>query len=92
MVERRKDSKGRVLKEPDGTYSYRWRISDGKRHAVYSRTLDELREKELTVFKDKSDGIRADARNTTVNDIFDMWRNLKKGIKRKHIPELYLYV
>ena len=35
MAERRKDSKGRVLKEnetqrPDGTYSYRWRTADGK--------------------------------------------------------------
>lgn len=37
MAERRKDSKGRVLKEnetqrPDGTYRYRWRTADGKRH------------------------------------------------------------
>ena len=86
MAERRKDSKGRVLKEnetqrPDGTYSYRWRTADGKRHAVYGRTLEELREKELLVLKDKSDGIRSDARSVTVNDIFDMWRNLKKGLK-----------
>ena len=67
MAERRKDSKGRVLKEnetqrPDGTYSYRWRTADGKRHAVYSRTLDGLREKELAVWKDKSDGIRSNAK------------------------------
>ena len=51
MVERRKDKKGRVLKEgetqrKDGTYDFRWRTSDGKRHSVYARTLDELREKE----------------------------------------------
>ena len=51
MTERRKDSKGRVLKEnetqrPDGTYSNRWRTTDGKRHAVYGRTLEELRQKE----------------------------------------------
>ena len=68
MAERRKDSKGRVLKEnetqrPDGTYSYRWRTADGKRHAVYGRTLEELREKELAVIKDKSDGIRTDAKS-----------------------------
>ena len=51
MTERRKDSKGRVLKEnesqrKDGTYCYRWRTSDHKRHVVYARTLDELRERE----------------------------------------------
>lgn len=97
MAERRKDSKGRVLKEnetqrPDGTYSYRWRTADGKRHAVYGRTLDELREKELLVLKDKSDGIRSDARSVTVNDIFDMWRNLKKGLKENTFQNyIYMY-
>lgn len=97
MAERRKDSKGRVLKEnetqrPDGTYSYRWRTPDGKRHAVYSRTLDELRKKELAVLKDKSDGIRTDAKNVTVNDIFDMWRNLKKGLKENTFQNyIYMY-
>ena len=35
MAEKRKDKKGRVLKEGesqriDGTYDYRWRTSDGK--------------------------------------------------------------
>lgn len=68
MAERRKDSKGRVLKEnetqrPDGTYSYRWRTADGKRHAVYGKTLDQPREKELLVLKDKSDGIRTDSKS-----------------------------
>ena len=51
MVERRKDKKGRVLKEgetqrKDGSYDFRWRTSDGKRHSVYAKTLDELRAKE----------------------------------------------
>ena len=51
MAERRKDRKGRVLKEgesqrKDGSYDFRWRTSDGKRHSVYARTLEELREKE----------------------------------------------
>ena len=97
MAERRKDSKGRVLKEnetqrPDGTYSYRWRTVDGKRHAVYSRTLDELREKELAVMKDKSDGIRTDAKNVTLNDIFDLWRNLKRGLKENTFQNyIYMY-
>ena len=97
MAERRKGSKGRVLKEnetqrPDGTYSYRWRTADGKRHAVYSRTLDGLREKELAVWKDKSDGIRSNAKSVTVNDIFDMWRSLKKGLKENTFQNyIYMY-
>lgn len=86
MAERRKDSKGRVLKEnelqrKDGTYQYRWRTSDHKRHSIYAPTLEELREKEQTVLKDKSDGIRTGAQKVTLNDVYDLWVQLKKGLK-----------
>lgn len=86
MAERRKDSNRRVLKEgesqrKDGTYDYRWRTAGGKRHSIYAKTLDELREKEEALQRDKSDGIRTDAKNVTLNDIFDMWVELKKGLK-----------
>lgn len=86
MVERRKDNKGRVLKEgesqrKDGSYDYRWRTSDGKRHSVYAKSLEALREKEELIQRDKRDGIRTEAKTTTVNDIFDMWVLLKKGVK-----------
>lgn len=97
MTERRKDSKGRVLKEnesqrKDGTYCYRWRTSDHKRHVVYARTLDELREKEQTVLRDKSDGIRTDAQKVTLNDIFDLWVQLKKGLKENTFQNyIYMY-
>lgn len=97
MTERRKDSKGRVLKEnesqrKDGTYCYRWRTSDHKRHVVYARTLEELREKELAVLRDKSDGIRTDAQKVTLNDIFDLWKQLKKGLKENTFQNyIYMY-
>lgn len=86
MGERRKDKNGRVLKEgesqrKDGTYDYRWRTSNGKRHSIYAKTLEELREKEAAVMRDKSDGIRTDANNVTLNNIFEMWVVLKKGLK-----------
>lgn len=86
MAERRKDKCRRVLREgesqrKDGTYDYRWRTSDGKRHSIYAKTLEELREKEAAVLRDKSDGIRADAKSTRLNDIFDLWVGLKKGLK-----------
>lgn len=65
MIERRKDNKGRVLKEgetqrKDGCYDYRWRTADGRRHSVYAKTLEELREKQKKIQRDKSDGIRAE--------------------------------
>ena len=49
-MERRKDNKGRVLKEgesqrKDGLYQYRWTDRTGKRHTVYAGDLKELREK-----------------------------------------------
>lgn len=86
MAEKRKDSNRRVLKEgesqrKDGTYDYRWRTAGGKRHSIYAKTLEELREKEAAILRDKSNGIRTDAANVTVNDVFDMWVDLKKGLK-----------
>ena len=45
MAERRKDRKGRVLKEgesqrKDGSYDFRWRTSYWKIHSFYERTLE----------------------------------------------------
>ena len=47
-MERRKDNKGRVLKEgesqrKDGLYQYRWTDKFGKRRTIYSGDLKELR-------------------------------------------------
>lgn len=65
----------------DGTYDYRWTSRDGKRHSIYARTLEELRIKEAAVEKDKNDGIRTEVRNVTLNDIFELWCQLKRGLK-----------
>ena len=65
----------------DGTYDYRWTSADGKRHSIYAKTLDELREKEAQIQIDAFEGIRADKRNLTVNDVFEMWCELKRGLK-----------
>lgn len=85
MTERRKDAKGRVLKEneiqrSDGSYMYRWRTADHQRHTIYAPTLDELREKEEKVLRDKSDGIKTGSKST-LNDVYDLWVQLKKGLK-----------
>ena len=85
-VERRKDSKKRVLKEGEyeranGTFEYKWRDRRGKRHSVYAKTLDELREKELEVLRDVLDGIREDKKDLTINDLYHRWEQLKRGLK-----------
>ena len=85
-IERRKDNKNRVLKEgeyqrPNGTFEYKWRDRRGKRHSVYAKTLDELREKEIDVLRDVLDGIRADKNDLIINDLYHRWVQLKKGLK-----------
>ena len=85
-LERRKDDKRRVLKEgesqrKDGAYDFRWRTSDGKRHSIYAKTLEELRKKEEAIRRDKSDGIKTGNPNITINDIYELWLHLKRGLK-----------
>lgn len=65
----------------DGTYDFRWTSADGKRHSVYASTLEELREKEEAAIRDKQDGIKTETRRMTVNDVFDLWCDLKRGLK-----------
>lgn len=85
-IERRKDNKGRVLKEgehqrPNGTYEYKWRDKRSKRHSIYAKTLEELREKEIDVLRDALDGVRTDKTNLTINDLYNLWVQLKRGLK-----------
>ncbi len=86
MAKKRKDSKGRVLKEGEservtGNYQYRWRDKAGDRHIIYGKTLNELREKKVQVLKDFMDGIRVTSQRVTLNDMYYSWIIIKKGIK-----------
>ena len=54
---------------------------DGKRRYVYAGTLDELREKEKQITANELDGIRTDKPNLSLNDMFEMWCELKRGLK-----------
>ena len=65
----------------DGMYDYRWSTPDGKRHAIYASTLEALREKEEQIIIDKRDGIKTEIRLITVNDVFELWCDLKRGLK-----------
>ena len=85
-VKRRKDNKNRVLKEGEyqrtsGTYEFKWRDKRGNRHSISAQTLEELREKELDVLRDVLDGVRADKNNLTINDLYQSWLQLKRGLK-----------
>lgn len=97
MTQRRKDSKGRVLKtgeseRKDGSYDYRWRDNKGKRHSVYAPTLEELREKEADILFDLRKGIRSEARMLLLNDIFYTWKELKRGLKNNTFQNyVYMY-
>ena len=97
MAQRRRDNKGRILKEgesqrKDGSYDYRWRDKKGKRHAIYGRTLEELREKEDDIIQDQRDGIRSESRQVTVNEMFDIWLKLKRGLKDNTLQNyIYMY-
>lgn len=85
-IERRKDNKNRVLKEGEyqrssGTYEFKWRDKRGGRHSISAVTLEKLREKELDVLRDVLDGVRVDKNNLTINDLYNSWIQLKRGLK-----------
>ncbi|MBK5244773.1 MAG: site-specific integrase [Eubacteriaceae bacterium] len=85
-VERRKDNKNRVLKEGEyqranGSFEYKWKDKRGNRHSIYAKTLEELRNKEIDVLRDALDGIRSDKNDLTINDLYNLWVQLKRGLK-----------
>lgn len=76
----------------NGTYSYRWTSNDGRRHDIYANTLEELCEKEELAKIDQHDGIKTETRQITVNELFDMWCDLKRGIKDNTLQNYkYMY-
>lgn len=82
---KRKDKNRIVLRtgegqRPNGTYEYRWTDEEHKRRRVYAKTLEELREKEEEILKDRNHGIKAEARYKTLNELFDVWKQLKRGL------------
>ena len=71
---KRKDKNRIVLRtgegqRPNGTYEYRWTDEEHKRRRVYAKTLEELREKEEEILKDRNHGIKAEARYKTLNEL-----------------------
>jgi len=65
----------------NGGFQYRWADMYGKRRTVYAKTLEELREKEKEIERDQHDRIKPEARNVTVNQMYELWKQLKRGLK-----------
>lgn len=97
-MERRKDKNNRVLKdgesyrEKENRYMHRWVGSDKKRHCVYAQTLQALRKKELEVNRDKEDGISNAESNMRLDDLYNLWKKNKVGLKQStYVNYLYMY-
>lgn len=93
---KRKDSNNVILRKGEcqranGTYHYTWTDQAGKRHFIYAKTLEELRDNELEILKDITEGIKAEARYLSVNDCFEKWAETKRGL-RNHTFENYIYM
>ena len=94
---KRYDSRHRLLKTGErqrksGTYEYRWTTRSGVTKSVSAPTLEELRQKEEQVFKDKSDGIKTDALSVKLDDIYELWVYMKRGLKDNTFQNYkYLY-
>ncbi len=95
MSEKRKDSKGRVLKDGEsqranGTYDYRYTDIHKKRRCIYAKSLTELRKKEDELRRDMADGIDYAAGEMTVAELVDRYMNLKTGLEAKFAAVLWL--
>ncbi len=97
MVAKRKDNKGRVLKEGEsqranGTYEYKYRDIFNNRRSIYAKTLEELREKENDILRNKLNGMAQCKTTMTVNDLYHIWLNTKVRLRDNTLQNYkYLY-
>lgn len=86
MPEKRKDTKGRILKDGEsqrknGSYDFRYTDVHGKRRSVYAKTLEELREKEREIQRDLDDGIDYSAGTITVLELMERYLAQKQSVR-----------
>lgn len=87
MATKRKDNKGRVLKEgesyrTDGRYQFRYNLGNGKRHVIYANSLSELRDKEEEIQRKLFDNIKTVADGVTLNELFELYMSGKTELKQ----------
>ena len=88
-MKRRKDNKGRVLKEgesqrKDGRYQYRWTDRRGERHILYAMDLKTLRDKEDEVEEMRRSGINVLSASMTVLELMLKFAEIRKLSIRKN--------
>lgn len=65
----------------DGHYEYRYTVF-GKKYSVYAKNLETLREKESEIQSlETAKQAKFDSRTTTLNDVFFLWKELKRGLR-----------
>ena len=88
MSEKRKDSKGRILRtgesqRTNGTYMYRYTDIYGKRQCVYAQTLADLRDKQKDITRDLDDEIDYAAGMVSVIDQVDKYLATRKKLRAR---------
>lgn len=74
----------------NGRYEYRYSVF-GKRYSIYAKTLKELREKERSLDSEEMH-LNINPYRTTLNDVFLIWKELKRGIRENTLQSYcYLY-
>lgn len=64
-----------------GHYEYRYTVF-GKKHSIYAKNLETLREKESEIQSlETAKQAKFDSRTTTLNDVFFLWKELKRGLR-----------
>ena len=65
----------------NNAFAYWWIDNHGKRKFVYAKSLPELRQKEENILRDTLDGINYSKLDSTVNSYFELWKDIKSGIR-----------
>ena len=82
----RYDSRRRRLRmgeyeRANGRYEYRYKVY-GKQFSIYARSLEELRRREQEMdSKERSVNEKFSHPRTTLNQIYELWKELKKGVR-----------
>lgn len=65
----------------NGHYEYRYTVF-GKKYSIYAKNLEILREKESEIQSlETAKQAKFDSRTTTLNDVFFLWKELKRGLR-----------
>lgn len=89
-MKERKLEKGES-KRKDGRYMYRYTDSNGKRHAIYAKTLTELSIQERQIKRDKKELNEYVTTGASVNFVFDRYISLKTNLKQ-NTRSNYIYI